>query len=624
MKNLQIGIIILISFYFGKTYNYAIEKNFNNTEIDNSSDQIKNNEDNLKYLNSVLNVNSTISDNRYSCDSEIFCHGKLLHTVSLAKIFKDSKTFVDMSLKFPPEKVLANFDSFMENRSNPNTEEVREFVNQNFNEKGFELEVWIPTDWKENPKFLESVKNDALRQWGKELNDIWKILGRKMKPEVENNPYLYSIIPVKNPVIVPGGRFLEFYYWDSYWVIKGLLICEMYTTVEGILDNFLSIIYRFGFIPNGGRIYYLNRSQPPLLAPMIKSYVDITNNTDFAIRNVNLLEKEFNYFWDNYCHDINGHKLCSYFAKSLGPRPESYREDYELAKNLQSEEEKNELYANIKAAAESGMDFSGRWFITENGTNDGNLTNTKARYIIAVDLNAYLYQNAKIISNFYALAKNSLKSEEFAKIADEIAKSIDAILWNDTIGSWLDYDLINKKQRNYFVPTNLSPLWVKSFNVSDKENISKKILKYLNETGVDKYPGGVPNTIRNTGEQWDLPNVWPPMQHLLIIGLDNLNTTESKALAEKWATRWVQSNYAAYLDNKHMYEKYDANKFGGHGGGGEYDVQVGFGWSNGVIIDLLTKYGDKLKPHNSGNSLLKGGSTGLIVFLFAVLTRLFQ
>lgn len=104
----------------------------------------------------------------------------------------------------------------------------------------------------------------------------------------------------------------------------------------------------------------------------------------------------------------------------------------------------------------------------------------------------------------------------------------------------------------------------------------------------------MPNTLNPSGEQWDFPNVWSPMQYLLIYGLENLKTTKTSDLAYKWAERWVRSNFAAFNDTRAMYEKYIATEFGVSGGGGEYEVQTGFGWSNGVILDLLDRYSDKL------------------------------
>lgn len=322
-----------------------------------------------------------------------------------------------------------------------------------------------------------------------------------------------------------------------------------------MLLNFLSLIDRFGFIPNGGRVYYLKRSQPPLLAGMIKAYVDATNDTEFAKSSVDTLEREFEFWMNNHSVEQDGHTLAVYGDKSRGPRPESYREDVESSQSFATNDEKEEHFAELKAAAESGMDFSSRWFINENGTNQGDLTNLKCRSIIPVELNAILYWNAKIISEFSLLNGNAEKSALYEAKAQDIAQAVEAVLWHDDIGAWLDFDRINNKRREFFSPTNLSPLWTKCYNQQNIKNLTEKVLSYIDKQEIDKYPGGVPNSLEQTGEQWDFPNVWPPMQYILIAGLRNLNDDRTNNLAYSWAERWVLSNYIAYKDIKGMLEK---------------------------------------------------------------------
>lgn len=383
-----------------------------------------------------------------------------------------------------------------------------------------------------------------------------------------------------------------------------------------MIKNFLSVINRYGFIPNGGRIYYLARSQPPLLSGiskinifelkvcifkndlitgMIKAYLDITQDYDFAIDAVELLEREFNYFMTTKMVDVKGHKLARYIDASNGPRPESYREDFSIGQTFETVEEREDFYSECKAAGESGMDFSSRWFINENGENNGTLKDLKTRSIIPVELNSILYWNARIIAEIYGYAKNETKRVEYEKRADEIFLAVNEVLWDNELGTWLDYDLINNKLRQYFTPTNLAPLWTNCFNLSQREIIAEKVLAYIDNLKLDAFPGGVPNTLFNTGEQWDMPNVWAPMQYLLIYGLENLQNPRASDLAFKWAQKWVQSNYVAFRKTGAMYEKYVATNFGSIGGGGEYDIQKGFGWSNGVILELLSKYGGELQ-----------------------------
>jgi alpha,alpha-trehalase len=145
---------------------------------------------------------------------------------------------------------------------------------------------------------------------------------------VRDRPELYSMIYTSNPVIVPGGRFREFFYWDSYWIMKGLLHSEMYNTTKGMVVNLIEMVNLLGYVPNGGRVYF-RRSQPPLLIPMMKEYIDATQNIDFLRQSISALEKEFDFWVKNrlYTVQTNGksYEVFRYNVEYAGPRPESYR-----------------------------------------------------------------------------------------------------------------------------------------------------------------------------------------------------------------------------------------------------------------------------------------------------------
>lgn len=534
-----------------------------------------------------------------TCPSDIYCHGPLLHTIQMAKIYTDSKTFVDMKMKLTPNETMQKFDLFMLDfkETQPTREQVKKFVELNFDPAGQEFEDWDPEDWIPHPKFLDNIKDKTFRDWGKKLNDIWKILGRKMKEDVKKHEHHYSIIWVPHPVIVPGGRFREFYYWDSYWIIIGLLLSEMHHTTKGMLENFLYIVDHYGHIPNGGRIYYLARSHPPLLVPMMKKYYEFTHDKAFINESLPILEKEFDYWMTNHTRTVHmdgkDYTLAVYGDRSYGPRPESYSEDVQNANAFKDDNKKEAFYSELKAAAESGWDFSSRWFIT-NATNKGNLTSIKTRSMVPVDLNAMIYWNAAILSEFHGMLGNTEKAKFYDDIAQQWIVAVEAVLWHEEIGSWLDYDLSNAAKRDYFYPTNISPLWTGCYNVSKKEKIVRNVLKYLQNKNI-MYPGGVPSSVEHTGEQWDYPNAWPPLQHMMIVGLNNTGDEYAVRLAFELAESWARSNYQAFKETDAMYEKYDSARFGGHGTGGEYQVQLGFGWSNGVIMDLLYRYPNTLR-----------------------------
>ncbi|XP_015513506.1 trehalase isoform X1 [Neodiprion lecontei] len=533
------------------------------------------------------------------CDSPIYCYGDILHTVQTNSIYTDSKTFVDMKMRNPQNKTLLLFEEFMNSTGHaPTKTEIEVFVNNTFEAAGSEFEDWDPSDWTEHPKFLDNILDPNLNKFASSLNEIWKLLGRKMKDEVKENEDLYSIIYVPNPVIVPGGRFREFYYWDSYWIVRGLLRSEMHTTVRGMLSNFVSVVERIGFIPNGGRVYYKMRSQPPMLIPMVKAYLDVTNDLDWLTENVWLLEKEFQFWMNNHTvtfeKDGVSYTMARYYEISSGPRPESYREDYESAQYFRTDAEKNLFYRELKAGAESGWDFSSRWFISESYTNKGNLTSIKTSHIIPVCLNSILYGNAVLLSEFYTQVGNATKAAEYASIAEQWQKAVTAVLWHDEVGAWLDYDFVNEVKRDYFYPTNIAPFWTHCYDPANRENHVAKILKYLEKSQIMIHLGGIPATLEHSGEQWDYPNAWAPLQWIMIRALNNTEDPWAQRLAYEISQRWVRSNWLAFNETGYMFEKYDATVAGGHGGGGEYEVQLGFGWSNGAAMELMYRYGDKL------------------------------
>ncbi|XP_017883854.1 trehalase isoform X1 [Ceratina calcarata] len=551
--------------------------------------------------------------------NDIYCQGELLHTIQMASIYKDSKTFVDMKMRNPPNETLLLFREFMDRVDQmPTRHDIEKFVNDTFDPEGSEFEEWDPEDWTIRPKFLNKISDDELRKFASDLNHIWKMLGRKMKDDVRLNEDHYSIIYVPNPVIVPGGRFREFYYWDSYWIIKGLLLSEMYTTVKGMLSNFVMIVDKIGFIPNGGRIYYTMRSHPPLLIPMVDEYLKVTHDYKWLEENFHLLEKEFEFWMTNRTVEVEmdgvKYTLARYYEESSGPRPESYKEDYLTSQSFRTPEEKDNYYAELKTAAESGWDFSSRWFILD-GTNKGNLTNLKTRYIIPVDLNSIIYRNAQLLGQYSLRLGNETKAAYYRKRAEQWKRAVTAVLWHDEVGAWLDYDILNDIKRDYFYPTNILPLWTNCYDIVKREEYVSKVLKYLEKNQIMLNLGGIPTTLEHSGEQWDYPNAWPPLQYFVIMSLNNTEDPWAQRLAYEITQRWVRSNYKAFNETHSMFEKYDATVSGGHGGGGEYEVQLGFGWSNGLVLDLLDKYGDRLaaEDHFVPNDVVQNSAPQQVV-----------
>ncbi|XP_043935375.1 trehalase [Protopterus annectens] len=529
---------------------------------------------------------------------QIYCTGEILKNVQLEKLYDDDKYFVDMKLKEHPDKVLETFMNMTSQTQNGRLtkEQLQQFVNSSFQEPGQEFETWIPTDWSENPTFLGKISDAKLKVWARELHELWKSLGRKIKEDVKIHSELYSQLYVPYPLVVPGGRFREYYYWDSYWIVNGLLLSEMYSTAKGMIENFLYHVERFGLIPNGGRIYYERRSQPPFLTLMMESYMNTKQDVEFLRKNIHLLEKEYEFWMKNRSVSVtvseSQYTLNQYAVKVDGPRPESYSDDVELAETV-PEEQRQSLLMEIKSAAESGWDFSSRWFIDSSGVNRGTLMDTKTSHIIPVDLNAILCRVERVLASFHRILGNSDRAEYFQKALQNRTTAVNTVLWNNAQGIWFDYNLITNQSNAAFYASNIFPLWAKCYSDTD-EFVEDKVAEYLQWSKALSYKNGIPTSLSESGQQWDYPNAWPPLQHVIIEGLDKSKSQKAKEIAVNLAQKWVRVNWEAYVKHKAMFEKYDVNEDGKPGGGGEYEVQLGFGWTNGVALQLLDQYGNQL------------------------------
>ncbi|VDI30626.1 alpha,alpha-trehalase [Mytilus galloprovincialis] len=537
----------------------------------------------------------TLCKDLAACDSQIYCDGPLLHAIQMAKIFPDGKTFVDMSMKENPDVIISAFN----NLTNQSRTTLKNFVSQYFTGPGEELETWAPTDYVKLPLFLNDIKDPQLKDFGWDLCRIWKDLGRKVKDDVKLNPDRYSMIYLPNPFIVPGGRFRETFYWDSYWVIKGLLVCEMNTTVKGMMENFVHYVKTFGFIPNGGRTYFSRRSQPPFFIPMMYEYYKTTGDLEFIRSNLDILEAEYQFWMKNRTVAVerNGkmHILNQYQSDVSKPRPESYFEDVKTAQQRDIADTPK-LYSNLVSACESGWDFSSRWFSRENGENL-TLNTIVTMDIIPVDLNSILCLNEFILMTFARIIGNSTKEQYYHQKLTNRQEAIEAVLYNTDAGIWHDFSLHTNKSREYFYMSNIFPVYMECTDLTNEKK--EKLLQYLQTNKITEYisKGGVPTSLDDTGQQWDFPNGWSPLQQIMIWSLESIPQT--KQLARKLASSWLDSNFLGWQRTRGMFEKYNVLEPGTRGGGGEYDIQEGFGWTNGVALEILKKYGDVLTTPES-------------------------
>lgn len=533
-----------------------------------------------------------------ACNSSIYCTGELLHKVQVARLFPDSKTFVDLKLVYTANDTLTEFTRLMNDTGKtPTRQQLAAFVDKHFRE-GNELVDWMPPDYNPDPAVLQQIKDPMLREFAKGVVGIWSRLGRKVDIDVAKQPDQYSFIYVPNGFIVPGGRFKELYYWDSFWIVRGLIISDMAATAKGMIENLLYLVETIGYIPNGSRVYYLGRSQPPMLAAMVASYFAATGDVAWLERHIGTVEKELQYWLDKkkVTVEVNGknYVLLRYLADrgEKGPRPESYYEDYKNSLNLQDAEKRQDFFTEMKSAAESGWDFSSRWFVTAHSEVIGNLTDVHATRILPVDLNAIFAGALELVGDFRNRLKDRREAQKWWSLAKYWRSAIENVLWDSKDGVWYDYDAQARAPRRHFYPSCATPLWSGAVEPVEAPKYGARLVSYLLSSGALEFPGGIPASILHSGEQWDYPNAWPPLQSILIGGLEASGNEEAQKLARKQAELWIRANYIGFSKWKKMFEKYSAVQPGHQGGGGEYMVQDGFGWTNGVALELLQRYGD--------------------------------
>lgn len=535
-----------------------------------------------------------------ACKFPVYCDSQLLHHVQMARVFSDSKTFVDYKMRSDANVTLVAFQQLLDQTNNtPTVNDLTKFVDHYFIDHT-ELQHWTPEDFEEFPNFLETITDDAFRTLAIDIHQLWPTLCKRIKGDVFLSPGQYSIIPVSNGFVVPGGRFRELHYWDSYWIIKGLLISGMQNTARGMIENFIELLRTVGHVPSGSRWYYQERSQPPLLTAMVSLYLQHFTDILFLGEIISALEDELNYWLDTHTASFSKNNktytLLRYYAPSAGPRPESYFEDFKNAFTLATTEGRDNFFTALNSATESGWEFSSRWFINSTGGNSGPLLNTKIDTIIPVDLNAIFANALQNVSNYQRLLLNRSGAEHWETLANKWKSNIEEVFWNDEEGIWFDYDVSHQKHRNYFYPSNLAPLWMGVVKKEVITNRAPRIIRYLNSTGVLNYTGGVPTSLFSTGEHWDLPNAWPPLVSLFVNSMEALGTEESKNISLKIAQDWLRMSLTSYLaKDQKFFDRYNAKDPEQIGVSREYAVQEGYGWSIGVLLELLAKYGKNIR-----------------------------
>ena len=517
-------------------------------------------EQNIELLKSSLVQATGVLLKSKKAPDELF--GELFGDVQTQQIYPDGKTFADL---VPRTRIKSIKEEYRILKNDPHFD-LREFVGRHF----YDLSNTIH---KKEPFDIDSKDTTE-----KHITRLWEYLERR------NRVDRGSLIALPHKYIVPGGRFNEQFYWDSYFIMLGLAAQDEWAQVEGIIKNVAYMLRKYGYVPTANRTYFLSRSQPPFFVMMVRLLAEHKGKK--AIREYLphlLIEYRF---WMKGRHKLedtehNAYRrivqmsdktlLNRYYDNKVTPRPESQRQDNETAA-VSGKRIRDRLFLHLRAAAESGWDFSSRWL-----SDPKDLKTIHTADIIPVDLNSLMYLLEETIADGYASLFRPISARRFRKAAAKRKDTINEYLWDEDQKFYMDYNFHHQENTKVVSLAGVFPLYAKIAGEAEAASVAEKIERDFLK------PGGVVTTLIENGQQWDSPNGWAPLQWTTIQGLRNYGYHE---LADQIANRWLKLNEAVFKKTHRMVEKYNVTGGSGLGGGGEYVLQDGFGWTNGVYIAL--------------------------------------
>lgn len=486
--------------------------------------------------------------------------GELFTDVQNQQIYADGKTFVDL---VPRRRAKQIRQEYLLEKQDPNFN-LQAFVNRHFHAPDSTSSGYV---------------TDTSMTMRQHISALWNVLERSTYKDRG------SLVALPHPYVVPGGRFSEQFYWDSYFIMLGLARDGHWDKIDGMMRNYAYMIRKFGFIPTANRTYFLSRSQPPLFSHMVELLAEkkgqrvlieylpyLVAEHSFWMKGKKRLLKSNEQAYRRVVRMPNGALLNRYFDDNVTPRPESLREDLTTASEA-ADTPAERMFLDLRAAAESGWDFSSRWL-----SEPSSLRTIRTTEIVPVDLNALMYHLERTIAKGYRLIKNIAVSRRYALYAERRARAVAEYCWDDKESFFVDYSMETEGSTGILSLAAVFPLYAGIATSAQAKAVARKLeQEFLCQ-------GGLVTTLNDNGQQWDSPNGWAPLHWAAIKGLRRY---EYDSLADEIKRRWLQVNETVFAAEGKMIEKYDVVNQSGVGGGGEYPLQDGFGWTNGVAAALL-------------------------------------
>jgi alpha,alpha-trehalase len=459
-----------------------------------------------------------------------------------------------------------------------------------------------------DPKFHPSA-NGRWPVWIAEHEDIVRVereLRRTMKadfqkinlrrlPQDTRQIRDHGLLYLPHPYVVPGGRFNEMYGWDSYFIEMGLIRDGRLAFAKNMVDNFLYEIREYGKILNANRTYYLTRSQPPFLTAMILLVYGRTQDRKWLEETLPALENYYLY-WTKDPHLTAETGLSRYYDLGEGLAPEVVSSeldshghtdydlirqfirthrvtDYDVSQYYDFERDRlTELfYKGDRSMRESGFDPSNRF----------GPFNADIIHYNPVCLNSLLclmeIQSAEIM-RILGHHKDVAKWSERAR---ERAGRINRLMWDSEKGLYFDYDFVHKRVREYPFLTTFYPLWAGIASRAQADRVVRNLPLF-------ECPGGLQTSTHHSGDQWDAPFGWAPLQWIAVQALRRFGY---QAEADRVSKRFLTLVLREYERSGTLMEKYDVVRLRADVGQGilfGYRTnEAGFGWTNAVFTALF-------------------------------------
>lgn len=408
----------------------------------------------------------------------------------------------------------------------------------------------------------------------------------------------HGLLYLPGAYVVPGGRFNEFYGWDSYFIYRGVSLSGKSDLARSIVDQALYQVDHYGMVLNANRTYYLTRSHPPFLSLMVKHEYLRMPSRSWLLAALPLVEKYY-YYWKVPPHFDHSSGLSRYYDLGEGPAPEvafselddEGRNHYERMKDfLRSADiasyDKNLFYDSATDQL-TPLAYKGDRTMRESGfdpTSRFGPLNLDVIHYAPLCLNVLLYQMEKDLAELHGHAGDTTRSADWAAKAAESARTINRVFWNETTGLYSDYHLGTRELREYPFLTTFWPLWAGVATAEQARLVKGNLRLFLEE-------GGLRTSIRETGAQWDAPFAWAPLQLMAVAGLEAYGyATEAREVAARFTSMVADT----FQETGLLFEKYDATRSSGSVEDkikfGYNTNEPGFGWTNAVVLEFLEHY----------------------------------